>query len=239
MKLFPAIDMKNGQCVRLTQGRFDAVKVYEEDPARMAQWLEAQGVRFLHTVDLDGALEGRGVNNEALRRVVESVGMPVQNGGGIRSMRQIKEKLDLGVARVIIGTAAVKDPDFLKEALEVYGPEKIVVGIDAKGGMVATEGWLEVSSVPAVELGAAMHELGLVYCVYTDIARDGMLTGPNIPETVRMQQETGLTVIASGGVSGMEDLDALAAAGVYGAIVGKAMYEGRVDIAQAVQRFEV
>ena len=239
MKLFPAIDMKNGQCVRLTQGRFDAVKVYEEDPARMAQWLEQQGARFLHTVDLDGALEGRGVNNEALRRVCASIQIPVQNGGGIRSMQQIKEKLELGVQRVIIGTAAVKDPEFLKEALEVYGPERIVVGIDAKGGMVATEGWLKVSAVPAVELGASMHEMGLVYCVYTDIARDGMLTGPNIPETVRMGQETGLTVIASGGVSGMEDLVALEQAGIYGAIIGKAMYEGRVDIAAAVGRFEL
>ena len=239
MKLFPAIDMKNGQCVRLTQGRFDAVKVYEEDPARMAQWLEQQGARFLHTVDLDGALEGRGVNNEALRRVCASIQIPVQNGGGIRSMQQIKEKLELGVQRVIIGTAAVKDPEFLKEALEVYGPERIVVGIDAKGGMVATEGWLNVSAVPAVELGASMHDMGLIYCVYTDIARDGMLTGPNIPETVRMGQETGLTVIASGGVSGMEDLEALEQAGVYGAIIGKAMYEGRVDIAAAVGRFEL
>ncbi len=239
MKLFPAIDMKNGQCVRLTQGRFDAVKVYEEDPARMALWLEKQGARYLHTVDLDGALEGRGVNNEALRRICGSVHIPVQNGGGIRSMQQIREKLDLGVQRVIIGTAAVRDPDFLREALEAYGPERIVVGIDAKGGMVATEGWLKVSSVPAVELGASMREMGLIYCVYTDIARDGMLTGPNIPETVRMQQETGLTVIASGGVSGMNDLEALEQAGVYGAIIGKAMYEGRVDIGAAVGRFEI
>ena len=239
MKLFPAIDMKNGQCVRLTQGRFDAVKVYEEDPARMARWLEQQGAKFLHTVDLDGALEGRGVNNEALRRVCESIQIPVQNGGGIRSMQQLREKLALGVQRVIIGTAAVKDPEFLKEALEVYGPERIVVGIDAKGGMVATEGWLNVSAVPAVELGASMHDMGLIYCVYTDIARDGMLTGPNIPETVRMGPETGLTVIASGGVSGMEDLEALEQAGVYGAIIGKAMYEGRVDIAAAVGRFEL
>ena len=153
-------------------------------------------------------------------------------------MQQIREKLNLGLSRVIIGTAAVKNPDFLKEALETFGPEKIVVGIDASRGMVALEGWEEISRVPAVELGAAMHELGLIYCVYTDIARDGMLSGPNVEETLRMQKETGLTVIASGGVSGMADLETLEQAGVYGVIIGKAIYEGRINVKQATERFE-
>ena len=153
-------------------------------------------------------------------------------------MQQVREKLSLGLDRVIIGTAAVKDPDFLKEALETFGPERIVVGIDASGGMVATHGWQQVSSVPVVELGRAMHEMGLKYTVYTDISRDGMLSGPNIAETVRMQKETGLVVIASGGVSSMEDLKRLNEAGVYGAIIGKAIYEGRVDLKEAVKLFE-
>lgn len=238
MKIFPAIDMKNGCCVRLSQGRFDQVKVYEEDPAVAAKRLVEEGARYIHTVDLDGALEGRGMNTEALRRIVEAVPVPVQNGGGIRNMDQIREKLGLGLARVIIGTAAVKDPDFLKEALETFGPEKIVVGIDASRGMVATHGWQQVSAVPAVELGQKMKELGLKYTVYTDIARDGMLSGPNIEETRRMQEKTGLTVIASGGVSRMEDLVALEEAGFYGVIVGKAIYEGRIRLKEAVERFE-
>ena len=238
MKLFPAIDMKDGKCVRLSQGRFDQVKVYAEDPLTAALAFVEAGARYIHTVDLDGALQGRGMNTEALRRLVEQVPVPVQNGGGIRTMQQVREKLALGLDRVIIGTAAVKDPDFLKEALETFGPEKIVVGIDASRGLVATHGWQQVSTVPAVELGQAMFEMGLKYTVYTDISRDGMLTGPNIEETMRMQRETGLTVIASGGVSGMEDLKNLQDAGAYGVIIGKAIYEGRIDVAKAVKLFE-
>lgn len=238
MKLYPAIDMKNGQCVRLRQGRFDEVKVYGEDPAQVALWLKEQGARYIHTVDLDGALAGQGVNREALRRIVDAVGIPVQNGGGIRNMDQIRERLDLGVSRVIIGTAAVKDPAFLEEALSAFGPDRIVVGIDASKGMVALEGWVEVSHVSAVDLGRRMRKMGLKTCVYTDISRDGMLTGPNIEETVRMQEETGLSVIASGGVSSMEDLVRLDAAGLSGVIIGKAIYEGRIDFQKAAERFE-
>lgn len=238
MRLFPAIDMKNGQCVRLTQGKFENVTVYGEDPAEVALGFERAGARYIHVVDLDGALAGQGVNTEALRKIVNTVSIPVQTGGGIRNMDHVQQKLTLGVERVIIGTAAVKNPDFIKNALHTYGAERIVAGIDASNGMVAVEGWKELSHVTAVQLGRQMYDVGLRYVVYTDISRDGMLTGANVEATRLLQQETGLTVIASGGVSGMRDLEKLADAGVYGAIIGKALYENRIDLRRAVRTFE-
>lgn len=238
MKLFPAIDMKNGQCVRLQQGRFEDVTVYSNDVAEIAKRFEKAGARYIHTVDLDGAVAGQGMNTEALRRIVESVSIPVQTGGGIRNMEHVDQKLALGVQRVIIGTAAVKNPGFMKEALKKYGPERVVAGIDASNGMVALEGWKEISRVTAVELGRMMYEMGARYVVYTDISRDGMLNGPNIEATKLLQEETGLTVIASGGVSGMRDLENLSMAGIQGVIIGKALYEGRIDLVKAVQLFE-
>ena len=238
MKLFPAIDMKNGQCVRLQQGRFDDVTVYGNDVAEIAKRFEKAGARYIQTVDLDGALAGQGMNTEALKRIVETVSIPVQTGGGIRNMEHVDQKLALGVERVIIGTAAVKNPDFMKQALAKYGPERIVAGIDASNGMVALEGWKEISKVTAVELGRLMYAMGARYVVYTDISRDGMLSGPNIEATRQLQDETGLTVIASGGVSGMRDLERLSEAGIDGVIIGKALYEGRIDLEKAVQVFE-
>ena len=238
MKLFPAIDMKNGQCVRLQQGRFDEVTVYSNDVAEIAKRFEQAGARSIHTVDLDGALAGKGMNTEALKRIVKSVSIPVQTGGGIRNMDHVDQKLALGVERVIIGTAAVKNPDFMRQALEKYGPERIVAGIDASAGMVALEGWKEISKVTAVELGRMMYGMGARYVVYTDISRDGMLNGPNIEATKQLQDETGLTVIASGGVSGMRDLERLSEAGIDGVIIGKALYEGRIDLERAVREFE-
>ncbi len=238
MILYPAIDIKEGRCVRLSQGSFDAVKVYEENPARVAKAWEDAGASWIHTVDLDGALAGCAVNLDALAAIVRSVHIPVQTGGGIRSMEQIEEKLGVGIRRVIIGTAAVKNPDFLKEALSEYGAERILVGIDARDGFVATEGWEEVSQMRAVELGKRMYAMGLRYAVYTDIARDGMLCGPNVMATRELAQETGLAVIASGGVSSMEDLAALSRAGIPGAILGKSLYEKRIDLAQAIETFE-
>ncbi len=238
MRLFPAIDLKDGRCVRLRQGRFDEASVYAEDPAKVAVWFARQGARYIHTVDLDGALAGKGVNAEALARIVKAVSIPVQTGGGIRNMEQIEERFACGAARVIIGTAAVRDPGFVREALRRYGAERIVVGIDAEGGMAAVNGWKEIASVSAVRLGKAMYETGLRYAVYTDIGRDGMLSGPNVESTCRMQEETGLTVIASGGVSGIEDLARLSEAGIYGAVIGKAIYEKRIDLKEAVRRFE-
>ena len=165
MILYPAIDMKDGQCVRLQQGRFDKVTVYEADPAKMARRWESLGASWVHVVDLDGALKGKGVNTEALRAAAQAVSIPVQTGGGIRCLDHIEEKLAAGVRRVIIGTAAVKDPAFLKAALGEYGPERIVVGIDAKDGMVALEGWEEVSGTTAADLGRAMKDLGVTTVV--------------------------------------------------------------------------
>lgn len=238
MILYPAIDIKNGECVRLSQGSLDAVTVYEKDPVRIALKWQAAGASWIHTVDLDGALSGEAVNLEALRCVVQAVSIPVQSGGGIRRMEQVEEKLSIGLKRVIIGTAAVKDPDFLQRALNEYGPERIVVGIDARDGYVATEGWADTSSITAVSLGQKMYRMGLRYAVYTDISRDGMLCGPNITATQTLMKESGLSVIASGGVSSMEDLGALREAGIPGAIIGKALYEGRIDLAQAVRKYE-
>ncbi len=238
MILYPAIDMKDGQCVRLQQGRFDKVTVYEADPAKMARRWESLGASWVHVVDLDGALKGKGVNTEALRAAAQAVSIPVQTGGGIRCLDHIEEKLAAGVRRVIIGTAAVKDPAFLKAALGEYGPERIVVGIDAKDGMVALEGWEEVSGTTAADLGRAMKDLGVTTVVYTDISRDGMLCGPNVQATRALMRETGLTVIASGGVSSMDDLASLYEAGIPGVITGKALYEGRINLEKAILRFE-
>ena len=235
MKLYPAIDMMGGKAVRLQQGSFDHVTRYGLEPAEVAKAFEKAGAEYIHTVDLDGALAGSAVNLEALRRLVDAVKIPVQNGGGIRSMEQIEERLSCGVSRVILGTAAVHDPEFLKRALDRFGPERIVVGIDAKDGFVAVSGWAELSGTTASALGRAMAAEGLTTCVYTDISRDGMLSGPNIPATVELGRETGLSVILSGGVSCIDDLLEAEKAGITGAIVGKAVYENRIDLAEALR----
>ncbi len=234
MILYPAIDMMDGKAVRLQQGSFDRVTRYGLEPADVAKAFEKAGAQYIHTVDLDGALAGSAVNLEALRRLADAVQIPVQNGGGIRSLEQIEERLSCGVSRVILGTAAVRDPAFLKRALEKYGPEKIVVGIDAKDGFVAVSGWAEVSGTTAAALGKAMTAEGLTTCVYTDISRDGMLAGPNIASTVELARQSGLSVILSGGVSSAEDLLAARDAGIPGAIIGKALYEKRIDLAEAL-----
>lgn len=237
MQLYPAIDMKDGQCVRLTQGLFDNVKVYSQDPGEMARLWVSQGADFLHLVDLDGALAGVSVNEPVIRRIVETVDVPVQVGGGIRSRETVEAMLKLGVCRVIIGTKAVKEPEFVKELTETFGPERIVVGVDAKDGMVAVEGWEKVSQVTALDLCMQMREYGVRHVVYTDISRDGMLSGPNVAATRKLTEETGMDIIASGGVSCMEDLQELFDQGIKGAIIGKALYEKRLDLGEAVRRF--
>ena len=238
MILFPAIDIKNGQCVRLKQGLFHEVEVYSEHPERVAAYFEEQGASFIHIVDLDGALAGHSVNEEVIRKIVKTVSVPVQVGGGIRTLENIRAKLDLGVNRVIIGTKAVENPDFVKEAIDTFGAEHIVVGIDAKNGMVATDGWEKVSEFDAVPLALRMKELGVKTIVYTDIAKDGMLAGPNLEQTRKMVEETGLDIVASGGVSSMKDLEDLYAIPVYGSIIGKAIYEKRVTLSDAVNKFK-
>ena len=238
MKLYPAIDMKDGRCVRLQQGRFDQVKIYSDSPAEVAALWESKGASFLHLVDLDGALRGRSVNAECIRQIVQTVQIPTELGGGIRTLNDIEEVLELGVYRAIIGTKAVEDPDMLRQAVERFGAEHIVVGIDAKDGMVAVNGWEEVSQVSAMELALQMKEMGVKTIIYTDISRDGMLFGPNVEATKRLSDATGLDVVASGGVSCMEDLRKIHEAGIHGAIMGKSLYEGRIDLAEAVMEFE-
>ena len=238
MQLYPAIDIKNGQCVRLTQGLFDNVKVYYNTPRDAAMLWEEMGGSFLHVVDLDGALAGRPVNLEAVGQIIRAVRIPVETGGGIRTCEDVKALLNIGVSRVIIGTRAVESPEFVKQLIEEFGPDKIVLGVDAKDGLVAVEGWEKVSSLTASDLCAMMKGFGIRHIIYTDISRDGMLSGPNVSATKRLTEETGLDVIASGGVSCMEDLQALYEAGIQGAIMGKALYEQKIDLREAVRRFE-
>ena len=238
MQLYPAIDMKDGRCVRLTQGLFDNLKVYSEDPVDIAKMWVSQGATFLHLVDLDGALAGQSVNRSVIRGIVESVSVPVQVGGGIRSHEAVKSMLELGVRRVIIGTRATKEPEFIRELTARFDPEQIVAGIDAKDGLVAVEGWEKVSTLTALELCLRMKEYGVRHVVYTDISRDGMLSGPNVEATEKLTKDTGLDIIASGGVSCMDDLRKLRDRGIRGAIIGKALYEKKLDLKEAVGRFQ-
>lgn len=238
MKLFPAIDIKNGQCVRLKQGSFQDVLVYSENPVKIAKQWEAAGASFIHIVDLDGALVGHSVNDEVIKSIVNEVKIPIQVGGGIRTIKDIESKLVLGIDRVIIGTKAVNDPAFIKEAITTFGSKRIVIGIDAKDGMVAIEGWEKLSNYQAVTLALEMKKYGVKTIVYTDISKDGMLQGPNIAHTKEMVQTTGLNIIASGGVSSLKDLEMLEEIDVYGAIIGKALYENRIDLKKAVHLFE-
>ncbi len=238
MKLFPAIDIKNGQCVRLRQGSFQDILVYSDVPLKIAKQWEACGASFIHIVDLDGALVGHSVNDDVIQSIISEIKVPVQVGGGIRTIKDIENKLALGVDRVIIGTKAVKDPAFIKEAVTTFGSKRIVIGIDAKDGMVAIEGWEKVSSYQAVSLAMEMKKLGVKTIVYTDISKDGMLQGPNISHTKEMVEVTGLDIIASGGVSSLKDLEMLEEIKVYGAIVGKALYENKIELKKAVNLFE-
>ncbi len=238
MRLYPAIDIKNGQCVRLKKGQFNEVTVYSDKPYEIAKEFEADGARFIHIVDLDGALKGERVNAKAIEHIVKSVSVPVQLGGGIRTLDNIKDVLDLGVYRVIIGTKAVENPEFIKEAIKQFGAERIVVGIDAKDGFVAVEGWEKLSDKTALSLALAMKDIGVQTIVYTDISKDGMLTGPNIEQTKLLSDQTGIDIIASGGMSCMEDLNHVYKAGIHGAIMGKALYEKKICLKEAIEQFE-
>lgn len=238
MKLYPAIDIKGGVCVRLCRGDFNDETVYSQSPADIAAKWEASGASFIHVVDLDGAKDGTLVNEKAIREIVERVSIPIELGGGVRSEEDAAHILELGVSRVIIGTKAVEEPELVKRLVDRFGAERIVVGIDAHNGKVAVKGWEVVSEVPALELALSMKEKGVKTIIYTDISKDGMLCGPNVKETVSLAGGSGLEIIASGGVSGMKDLEELAEAGVEGAIIGKALYEERIDLKAAVNRFE-
>ncbi len=234
MVIYPAIDIKQGKCVRLIQGRFSDVTVYSDSPVHMAKKWEQLGAEYIHLVDLDGALEGDMINSEIIKEIANSVKVPVQIGGGIRSIEAIDTMINNGVSRVILGTSAVKNPELVKLAVHKYG-DKIAVGIDAKDGMVAIEGWEKVSDFTAVAFAKKMQDMGVKTIIYTDIARDGMLQGPNIPAMTEMADTLTIDVIASGGVSNIDDIHALKQSGVAGAIVGKALYTGNVDLAEALK----
>ncbi|MCK8824238.1 1-(5-phosphoribosyl)-5-[(5-phosphoribosylamino)methylideneamino]imidazole-4-carboxamide isomerase [Fuchsiella alkaliacetigena] len=237
MEIIPAIDIRDGRCVRLYKGDFEQETVYG-DPLEMAKLWASKGARRLHVVDLDGALDGQPKNLELIAEIVEETGLPVQVGGGIRDLETIEHYLDIGIERVIIGTAAVKNPDLVMEAIEKFGSAAIVVGIDAKNGYVATEGWVETADTTAVDLGKAMQKRGVKRVVFTDIAKDGTLSGPNLESTAEVARETKLKVIASGGVSKLADIEALVeieAVGIEGVIVGKALYSDNLDLEEALE----
>ena len=236
MILFPAIDIRNGRCVRLTEGKFECETVFAEDPAEMAvRWADA-GAEYLHVVDLDGALAGQSSNTEVIKRILAKVKIPVQVGGGIRTLANIENMLALGVTRVILGSVAVRDPELVREACQKF-PGQVVVGIDAKNGEVAVEGWGIGGGIGAIELAKKMAAVGVEHIIFTDISRDGMLSGVNVEATAELAKASGVKVIASGGVSSLADLKALQvheADGIEGCIIGKAIYTGALDLKEAL-----
>ncbi|WP_019743395.1 1-(5-phosphoribosyl)-5-[(5-phosphoribosylamino)methylideneamino]imidazole-4-carboxamide isomerase [Bacillus altitudinis] len=235
--LYPAIDMRNGKCVRLVQGDYDQETIYGDSPLDMARLFANEGAKWIHLVDLDGAKAGKRVNHEHVLSIASSLDVNVQIGGGIRTEEDVAFYLNNGVSRVILGSSAVSNPVFVKKMLAQYG-EKIAIGIDARNGFVSTEGWLETSEVKAEELGQELAKEGAEVFIFTDIQMDGMLSGPNVESTVRLAEATGKQVIASGGVSAVSDLQKLSAqkqTGVSGAIIGKALYTKQFTLAEAFE----
>ena len=234
MILYPAIDLKDGQCVRLLRGDMNAATVFGDDPAAQARSFADAGCAWLHLVDLNGAFAGRSINGEAVEAIVDAVTVPVQLGGGIRDQEAVRQWLDRGVARVILGTAAVEDPDFVRRAARDF-PGQVAVGIDARNGMAAVRGWAEETSLEAADLARRFEDAGVAAIVYTDIDRDGAMGGPNIAATESLARAVQIPVIASGGVASIDDLVALKATGVVaGAISGRALYDGALDLAAAL-----
>jgi len=234
--LFPAIDLKNGQCVRLEQGDMARATVFNLDPAAQAKSFAAQGFEYLHVVDLDGAFAGKPMNAQAVEAMLKAVTMPVQLGGGIRDLTTVEAWLDKGIARVIIGTAAVRDPELVKNAAKKF-PGRVAVGLDARDGKVAVEGWAETSEVTALEIAQRFEDAGVAAIVFTDIARDGLLKGLNLDATVALAESISIPVIASGGLASIEDVKAMLmprAKKLEGAIAGRALYDGRLDPAAAL-----
>jgi phosphoribosylformimino-5-aminoimidazole carboxamide ribotide isomerase len=237
MIILPAIDIKDGQCVRLYQGDYAQVSTYDADPVTVAQRWQSAGASWLHVVDLDGAAAGRPINIEVIRKMRDKTSLHIELGGGMRSLDHIGQMLDLGIERVILGTVAVTDHALLREALARWG-KCIAVGLDARNGQVAISGWRETLQVQATSLATELGEIGVQRFIYTDIARDGALKGPNLDTLREMQQAISCALIASGGVSSIDDVRSIAALGIEGAIVGKALYTGDVDLEAAIQEFE-
>ena len=233
MLILPAIDLRNGKCVNLVQGRAQEETIFSDQPVEMANQWQAEGAEYLHLVDLDGAFQGSSANLHIVRQIVETIDIPAQLGGGIRTMERLDEVLELGVARAILGTAALKNPTLVEDACRKYG-DRIAVGIDATDGMVATEGWLEVSKKSAVEFAREMEGCGVQTIIYTDIKSDGMLKGPNVEITQAINNTVGVNVIASGGITSLADIEALKSINVSGAIIGRALYTNALSLKDAI-----
>lgn len=234
MILFPAIDIKDNKCVRLTQGRFDQMNVYSGDPVEMAKKWESLGAEYLHVVDLDGAKDEGFQNRKSIEKIAKAIKIPMQTGGGIRSGERIQNLLDMGVERAIVGTMAVENQQLLTELASIY-KEHLAVSIDAYKGKVATRGWQSVGDVDSIEICKFLESIGIRTLVYTDISRDGMLLGPNFEVYKELSQKTKLDIIASGGVTTIEDLQKLNEMKMYGAIIGKALYDNKLDFTQALK----
>lgn len=234
MIIFPAIDIKDGRCVRLTQGRFDQVSIYNDNPAEVARLWESMGSQYIHLVDLDGAKDGSPASRDMVKSVIDAVDIPVQVGGGIRSLERADQLIELGARRIILGTAAVNDRELTQAVAERY-PGRTAVSVDAVNGMAAVNGWAKVSDTDVLDICTFMQEIGINTLIYTDILMDGMLKGPNFGEYERLMRETSLDIIASGGVTTKEDIERLAQMGIYGAIVGKALYDEKIDLKEAIR----
>lgn len=234
MIIFPAIDIKDGRCVRLTQGKFDQVSIYNDNPAEVARLWESMGAQYIHLVDLDGAKDGSPASRDMVKSVIDAVDIPVQVGGGIRSLERADQLIELGARRIILGTAAVNDRELTQAVAERY-PGRTAVSVDAVNGMAAVNGWAKVSDTDVLDICAFMQEIGINTLIYTDILMDGMLKGPNFGEYERLMRETSLDIIASGGVTTKEDVTRLAQMGIYGAIVGKALYDEKIDLKEAIR----
>jgi phosphoribosylformimino-5-aminoimidazole carboxamide ribotide isomerase len=234
MNLYPAIDIKNGSCVRLEQGDFDKVTKYSDSPVEMAKQFEAAGASKLHIVDLDGARSGENSNLEIIKEIVNNTNLFIEVGGGVRTIDRVKALIESGINRVIIGTAAIENPQLVKDAVTNFG-DKIAVGVDARDGYVAIHGWEKVTETDSLTFCKQLEEVGVTTVIYTDIARDGMLTGPNLKVYESLLKNTGLNIIASGGIGSIQDLVELNKLGVEGAITGKAIYEGKFTVEEALQ----
>jgi len=238
MLIIPAIDLRNGKCVRLVEGKVDKETIYSDHPAEMAAKWQSKGAKFLHLVDLDGAFAGEPKNIEAIKEILKTVDIPCELGGGIRDLATIEMYLELGLNRVILGTAAIANPDMVAEACQRFGSDRVVLGVDAKNGRVAIHGWDATATKTAVALSLEMKNRGISRIIYTDISRDGTLQGPNLNSTKELAEITGLAVIASGGIAGPDDIRAVKQLEPYGVdsvIVGKALYDGRLELEEALK----
>ena len=235
MLIIPAIDIKGGKCVRLTQGKMNAETVYSENPVEIAKRWEESGAKLIHLVDLDGAIEGIPKNQETIKKIIQSIKTPVEVGGGIRDLQVIQDYLGMkGVQRVIIGTIAQENPEFTEKVCKMF-PKSIAVGIDAKDGIVATRGWVKVTKEKAIDLAKRLEGLGVSCIIYTDIARDGMLSGPNVKATKEIVHSVNIPIVASGGMSSVKDIESFKGVALEGIIIGKALYTGDIDLKQAIE----